>query len=660
VYCANIEANKDQNYVDLEVSGMNNGFSAYIADYGGADPQRFEVVEGRFVRIYLFGGGVYFGDCNIAIGQRFVGSTVVVTPRCSDPSLAPQIPNLGEYAVDARLGGSAISVGSSVDPDTGALSVALPQGASLSVSYAIKADYSRLWYLDEQSAVVVNIASGADTDTPVEHTFKVARRALYSVRPSPNPPSGQSAAFRVVSPASPDVVESGVPYYIGGTDVVVKALLGEEEYLSAVYLDDLDNVNFASYTKEDGGIDGDSVTIRGISRSCYVRGTFAARQYGVTCAADTASADALTVAVSASSVVKNMQVTFTATPAIGYSFEGWYLDGEPAPDSTVEEEGVPTTYHYNDPIYKCAIASDIHLVAKAKVEVSLGVSGSGNLIIDGVVVTTPYTRDVTLGESFRYSAQPVGENIYFLLWYESDLVTPVYGYRASGTIAPTAPLVMVAKFDTIDPTKEIVVFAGYVERNTGREGAVLIDGEEVSSAVRLAGDTVVFSVKPRNGWVFGGWFANPAGQGNPVSKDAEIPFLAYLHPELYALFEVNTHAICEWEGTAEPKELVWRSKTYVASKPFNPSACRVDALGYPPGLVPGMNVQKVLALTVDMFSAPDVDAKPTASTTLTNIANQDARRLPVRRMERYMQVAVKANVEIDALLVGTSMEGLAI
>ena len=68
----------------------------------------------------------------------------------------------------------------------------------------------------------------------------------------------------------------------------------------------------------------------------------------------------------------------------------------------------------------------------------------------------------------------------------------------------------------------------------------------------------------------------------------------------------------------------------------------------------------MLELTVDMFSAPDVNAKPTASTTLTNIADQDARRLPVRRMERYMQVQIKANVEIDALLVGTSMEGIAL
>lgn len=471
---------------------------------------------------------------------------------------------------------------------------------------------------------------------------------LYFVSLPAADASGNS--FSVTSPAAPDGTVDGKDAYVAGRNVVVMANLGDEQMLTAAYLDDENHVNFATYTGD--SIAGGKFTINSIDRSCYVRGTFAARQYSVTCAADTASASALTVAVSASSVTKNVQVTFTATPATGYSFEGWYLDGVPAPDSTVEEEGVPTTYHYNDPIYKCAIASDTHLVAKAKVAVSLDVSGAAQLAIDGATVSVPYSAEVTLGDSFSFLVEATAPDTYFLGWFAPGGDIPLPDYGSSGTVTPSAAIDMTARFGDVDPTLPVMITVAYADGSDSTRGTFSIDGGTATTVQKTYRDTVVLETIPKNGYLFAGWFLNAAGQGTPAATTPKVEMLATLSRTYYARFAQNDHSICEWEGSKTPKALVWRSKTYAASKPFNPSACRVDGLGYPPS--------KLVELTVDMFSAPDVNAKPTASTTLTNIANQDARRLPVRRMERYMQVQIKANAEIDTLLVGTSMEGLAI
>ncbi len=177
-------------------------------------------------------------------------------------------------------------------------------------------------------------------------------------------------------------------------------------------------------------------------------------------------------------------------------------------------------------------------------------------------------------------------------------------------------------------------------------------GADGMSATATQGRSVTMRATPANGYRFAGWYLSASAAGDPAWADAEATVRVTARRTIYAKFAKDAHSVCEWEGSATPKALVWRSKTYESSKPFNPSACRVDALGYA-----GDGRGTLLELEVDMFSAPD--AAPTATVQLANIASQNARRLPVRRMERYMQVEVKANAEVDALLVGTSMGGLA-
>ena len=211
------------------------------------------------------------------------------------------------------------------------------------------------------------------------------------------------------------------------------------------------------------------------------------------------------------------------------------------------------------------------------------------------------------------------------------------------------------------------VSVGYADGSDITKGSFTasFDGGEPESgpseAVVFAGREVVLAAAPRVGYVFAGWFGDRVSDddGWLVSPDESYRFAVGRPVALYARFKPDPNGVYEWEGSETPKVLVWRSKTYVASKPFNPSACRVDALGYA-----GDGRGTLLELTVDMFSAPDAAA--TASARLPDksgvgaITSQDARRLPVLRMERYMQVEVKCNREVDALLVGTSMEGLAV
>ena len=181
------------------------------------------------------------------------------------------------------------------------------------------------------------------------------------------------------------------------------------------------------------------------------------------------------------------------------------------------------------------------------------------------------------------------------------------------------------------------------------QAAIADDG---MSAMATQGKTLTLLATPVNGYRFAGWYDTSMATGNAVSGDARVVISVRSERTLYAKFTQDTNAICEWEGEPVPKAVVWRSKTYESSRPFCPSACRVDALGYV-----GDGKGTLLELEVGMFSAPNAAA--TSKARLVNIASQDARRLPVLRPERYVQVEVKANVEIDAVAVGTSMGGLA-
>lgn len=238
----------------------------------------------------------------------------------------------------------------------------------------------------------------------------------------------------------------------------------------------------------------------------------------------------------------------------------------------------------------------------------------------------------------------------------------VVSWEASAAVMLNAErLALYAYYGAPKAVVTTLAYAAASDATMGSLAVVAVDPDDAAaeigadgmSATATQGKSVTMRATPANGWRFAGWFLDAAAAGDPAFAAATAEVRVTAKRTLYAKFAKDAHAICEWEGSSERKALVWRSKVYESSRPAALSACRVDARGYA-----GDGAGTLLELTVSAFSSPD--AAPTAETTLRNIASQDARRLPMRRPERFLQVAVKANVEVDALLVGTSMGGLAL
>lgn len=177
-----------------------------------------------------------------------------------------------------------------------------------------------------------------------------------------------------------------------------------------------------------------------------------------------------------------------------------------------------------------------------------------------------------------------------------------------------------------------------------------VTGGETTTALKNVplGSDVTVHARSRNGYRFDGWYNTPDPTVfTPLSSSETFTFTVYGETAYYARFVLDRNAICEWEGSDENKTMVWRSKVYVASKPFNPTSARVDADGYP------------VELAVGAWSSPDVAATSNRTAGIL-VRDQDARRLPMMRAERYLRIDVVSDSPVNAVFVGTSMEGLAV
>lgn len=257
---------------------------------------------------------------------------------------------------------------------------------------------------------------------------------------------------------------------------------------------------------------------------------------------------------------------------------------------------------------------------------------------------------------------------------------------ADGAIGDEVQLSNVATFSTVanrhyvyrawwgDP-KPARVILNYCNGNNVTNGDLQISGVAVAdssiedkkqtgeetSATYTQNDVVKIYVDIKNGYLFDGWYYD-ANHQQPV-RDSVIDGVTYKHTDaeyhfvvgspitICAKFKEDTNALYEWEGSSTNKMTTWKSKVYVSPRPFDPSSCRVDADGYSSG------EGKSLRLTIDMFSSPDTEATPT-STRQILLSNQDMRRMPIRRPEKYLQVKVESNNAVNKIVVGTSAGGV--
>ena len=160
----------------------------------------------------------------------------------------------------------------------------------------------------------------------------------------------------------------------------------------------------------------------------------------------------------------------------------------------------------------------------------------------------------------------------------------------------------------------------------------------------LQGSDIILSADIENGYVFSGWFYDSAAT-NLASIETTFTHTVVAPAEFYAKFTQDTDAVYKWEGGTVNKREKWRSKRFVSSKPFNPSAARVYADAYP------------LTLNIYMASSPDAPslAVPTVSVT---VRNQNGFRLPMARSEKYVEIEFESQADVTEAVISTSMEGL--
>lgn len=246
-----------------------------------------------------------------------------------------------------------------------------------------------------------------------------------------------------------------------------------------------------------------------------------------------------------------------------------------------------------------------------------------------------------------------GVGVYSLKWFAADDMTTALRTVQGGrdTIVANDYFVCVANYGV--PAQRLVR-AAYANGSEKGEGVIDIyttgtpetHGERAddgSVSMTLAqGTEIAMSAVPKNGYKFVGWYYD-ANHLQIASREVVYRLVVPYDLTLYAVFAQDANAIYEWEGSSENKTMEWQSKTFVGTKPFNPSCARVDALGYP------------LTLEVGVFSSPH-DAP--RRTVVIHPKDQSARRLSLIRPERYFNVKVRADHEVDMIIVGTSMAGM--
>jgi hypothetical protein len=138
---------------------------------------------------------------------------------------------------------------------------------------------------------------------------------------------------------------------------------------------------------------------------------------------------------------------------------------------------------------------------------------------------------------------------------------------------------------------------------------------------------------------------------NFIDKEAGITTFdentnsVFVDPVEDKMFFIKDDNIVAWEDGTENKILIWRSKRIQTDKPLNFSSAQIYSDGYP------------VKLSIDMSSSPD---KPTIDANHVDISvtTQKARRLPIRRPEKYIEIEVECDNEITDISISTSMEGL--
>ena len=113
--------------------------------------------------------------------------------------------------------------------------------------------------------------------------------------------------------------------------------------------------------------------------------------------------------------------------------------------------------------------------------------------------------------------------------------------------------------------------------------------------------------------------------------------------KMYFITKDDKPRLVAWEDDDSVKKLTWRSKRIQTEKPLNLSSAQIYADGYP------------VKLIINSASSPDEPIEVGKNKVEVDIKSQDARRLPMRRPEKFIEVEVQSEYPINTIKLSTSM-----
>ena len=279
--------------------------------------------------------------------------------------------------------------------------------------------------------------------------------------------------------------------------------------------------------------------------------------------------------------------------------------------------------------------------------------------------------DVNIGYTVDGSAYDENGDAYKWTPVQVDVAIEGEEYRTPNAIWDDGLLTQTGSFRMLGNMKVRLVLTqtvvlGYTVMRLGYRQSTALMGEmsifstEMDShdidangatAIVQKGKKAVIMASPRPGFAFAGWFTLSDGVWTAVENATAIHEIDYVTSPMtvyYAQFVASTVSnIKAWnENAAVAKTCEWRSKVYVGSQFFRLSACRVYADAYP------------VTLKIYMASSPDDIFGSSARTTEVVIQNQNPRRLPLVRPEKYFAFKVSGYARINHVGIASSMEAL--
>ena len=198
--------------------------------------------------------------------------------------------------------------------------------------------------------------------------------------------------------------------------------------------------------------------------------------------------------------------------------------------------------------------------------------------------------------------------------------------------------------------KQSTALMGEVSIFSTEMDAYTTDSTGATALVQKEKKAVIMAA-PRPGYAFAGWFTYSEGEWTAVDGAKAVFEIAYVTSPVtvyYAQFVASAVSnVKEWNGNPNvAKTCIWQSKVYVGSQFFNLTSCRVYADAYP--------------VTLKMFSAssPDDIFGSKARTAEITITNQNPRRLPMMRPEKYFAFRVTGYARINHVGIASSMGAL--